>query len=107
VDPEAIARAATWERVRKRPSIRTLLDADRSEAMESGIRPSSLAALAPPSKEVRQEMARLRAELDAAAELEAREQEARELEALGAGGSGTEPETPVRDAGAVAEDLSG
>jgi len=104
VDPEAVARAATWERVRRRSSFRGFLEGDRDEATESGVRPSSLAALDPPSAELRLEMGRLRAELNAAAEAEAQELEAlaaqaEEGEVAGAAqGAATATDGPVAGA---------
>jgi hypothetical protein len=93
VDPEAVARAATWERIRKRATFRGFLAADRDAPSDSGVVPSSLAALAPPSPELRLEMERLRLELE-----EAAEREAQELEALTAAAT-AEPATPGGDAG--------
>src|SRR5688572_1851318 len=56
IDPDAVRRAATWERIRKRSTLKGFLEGGREEAPESGVQPSSMAALEPPSAEVRQEM---------------------------------------------------
>ncbi len=69
VDPATARRAASRSSVPKRRFLGLLVE-DESEP-ESGIQPSSAAALAPPSPEVRREMALLRAELDAVAAAEA------------------------------------
>jgi hypothetical protein len=100
VDPEAVRRAATWERVRKRATLRGFLEPDRDETAESGVRPSSIEALAPPSAELRQEMSRLREELEAAAEREARDLEAFHVEAAAA--MADEEAKGATDAGAAA-----
>jgi hypothetical protein len=69
VDPAAVRRAAHWSPAPKRRFMGLLADAEPNQ--ESGVRPSSAEALAPPSPEVRREMDLLRAELDAAAAAEA------------------------------------
>ena len=79
VDPEAVRRAATWERIRKRSTLRGFLEAGAEEQTESGVQPSSLDALHPPSAEVREAMERIRAELDLAAAREADELAALEV----------------------------
>ena len=94
VDPEAVRRAATWQRVRKRATLRGLLDGDRDEELDSGVRPSSLEALDPPSVQVLLEMQRLREELQAAATREALEQEA-----------AAAPQAPEQEAAAAREAL--
>jgi hypothetical protein len=76
IDPEAVSRAASWERIRRGASFRSFFESNREEMPTGEIEPSSLSALGPPSAEVRREMERLRAELAATAEREA------ELEAL-------------------------
>jgi hypothetical protein len=76
VDLDAVRRAATWERVRNRTTLRGLLDASREPGDDSGVRPSSMEALDPPSLAVRLEMARLRDELEATAEAQALELQA-------------------------------
>jgi hypothetical protein len=81
VDPDAVKRAATWERTRQRSSIRDLFEVDRGEAEESGVQPSSIEALDPPSMAIRVEMARIKAELEAAAEHDAAELAALQAEA--------------------------
>ena len=98
VDPEAVARAATWERVRKRSTFRGFLAADREVPSDSGVAPSSLAALAPPSPELRLEMERLRMELE-----EAAEREARELDALAAAARTESATAAGGEAGAALE----
>jgi hypothetical protein len=100
VDPEAVRRATTWERVRKRSTFRGFLATDREESPDSGVAPSSLAALAPPSPELRLEMERLRLELEEAAQREAQELEALAAAALAERGepAGGDPaETPRGD----------
>lgn len=76
VDPASVRKAAVRSSVPKRRFLGLLVE-DQSEP-ESGIQPSSAAALASPSPEVRREMALLRAELDAAASAEAGQIEAAE-----------------------------
>jgi hypothetical protein len=69
VDPAAVRKAASWSPAPKRRFLGLLVDAE--PVQESGVRPSSAEALAPPSAEVRREMELLRAELAAAAAAEA------------------------------------
>jgi hypothetical protein len=81
IDPEAVRRAASWERIRRGASFRSFFESNREEMPIAEVVPSSLSALGPPSAEVRQEMQRLRAELAATAEREA-EQEALDRAAI-------------------------
>ena len=101
IDPEAVSRAASWERIRRGASFRSFFESSREEMPIGEVEPSSLSALGPPSAEVRREMERIRAELAATAEREAA-QEALDQEALhqetGAAaeaGLETRPENPA------------
>jgi hypothetical protein len=92
IDPEAVRRAASWERIRQGATIRDLFEPSPGEAAESGVQPSSMEALDPPSTEIRLEMARIRAELEAAAEREAGEPTGVDADAGSSGAmAGTEP----------------
>jgi hypothetical protein len=81
---------------------------DSGSVEDSGVRPSSAEALAPPSAEVRREMDLLRAELDAAAAAEAEQIAAAELaEAEQIAAADLAEEEQAAAAGRMAADAAG